>query len=227
MLTWSENPVNSVNIQWRTNTSVEDGIVKYWRKDYSDTSNAIADIFMMEDRMLYNDRYINRFTAQLDHLQSGSDYEYIVGSEKENTWSDEHTFSTEKENSENFSFVWFGDTHRAPGWGKMLQTANSKHEETAFYMIAGDVVSTGLYRSDWDELFGYAKDVFSHKPLMPVPGNHDRQDGLGAWMYYEFFALPENGPKKVHPESTYAFEYGNALFLMIDSTHPNESNGMD
>jgi len=80
-----------------------------------------------------------------------------------------------------------------------------------------------LYRSEWDELFGYSGDVFSSKPLMPVPGNHDRQDGLGAWMYYELFALPENGPPRVHAESTYAFNYGNALFLMIDSTHPNEA----
>lgn len=222
MLTWSENPVKSIDIQWRTNTSVEDGIVKYWIKDDSDTSSAITGLFMMEDRMLYNDRYIHRFTARLDHLQSGSDYEYIVGSAKKNSWSVVRTFSTEKENQDSFSFVWFGDTHRAPGWGEMLQDANKKHGKAAFYMIAGDVVSTGLYRSDWDELFGYAKDVFSYKPLMPVPGNHDRQDGLGSWMYYELFALPDNGPEKVHPESTYAFEYGNALFLMIDSTHPNE-----
>lgn len=222
MLTWSENPVNSMDIQWRTNTSIDDGLVKYWIKNESDTSIAKADLFMMEDRMLYNDRYIHRHTGHLDHLTGGSEYAYIVGSEKSNLWSDVRNFKTEKENQDKFSFIWFGDTHRAPGWGEMLQTANKKHEETAFYMIAGDVVSTGLYRSDWDELFGYAKDVFSYKPLMPVPGNHDRQDGLGSWMYYELFALPENGPEKVHPESTYAFEYGNTLFLMIDSTHPNE-----
>ncbi len=223
MLTWSANPVNSVDIQWRTNTSVDRGFVKYWKKNETDTSITKANLFMMEDRMLYNDRYIHRFTAHLDKLQSESEYNYIVGSEKSNLWSDVRNFKTEKQDQHSFSFIWFGDTHRAPGWGEMLQQANERHGETAFYSIAGDVVSTGLYRSDWDELFGYAKDVFSNKPLMPVPGNHDRQDGLGSWMYYELFALPENGPEKVHPESTYAFEYGNALFLMIDSTHPNEA----
>ncbi len=223
MLTWSADPHNSIDIQWRTNTSVGDGFVKYWMKNGADTSIIKAELFMMEDRMLYNDRYINRFTANLKHLQPGSQYNYIVGSAKNNLWSDVRNFKTEKENIDKFSFVWFGDTHRSPHWGEMLQTAYKKHGETAYYMIAGDVVSTGLYRSDWDMLFGYAKDVFSYTPLMPVPGNHDRQDGLGAWMYYELFALPKNGPEKVHPESTYAFEYGNALFLMIDSTHPNEA----
>ena len=138
------------------------------------------------------------------------------------SWSDVRNFKTENKHQDQFSFIWFGDTHRDPDWAEMLQDANGKHEKIAFYSIAGDLVSTGLYRSEWDELFGYAKDVFSYKPLMPVLGNHDRQDGLGAWMYYELFSLPKNGPPNVAPESTYAFEYGNALFLMIDSTHPNE-----
>lgn len=222
MQTWSEDPSNSINIQWRTNNKVEAGIVKYWMSGKKDTIVVSATRFVMEDRMLYNDRYVNRFTASINQLQDGSSYEYIVGSESSNSWSDIHTFKTEGENVDIFSFIWFGDTHRDPKWAELLHDADERHEETAFYSIAGDLVSTGLYRNEWDELFGYSKEVFSNKPLMPVPGNHDRQDGLGAWMYYELFALPENGPKKVHPESTYAFNYGDALFLMIDCTHPNE-----
>jgi hypothetical protein len=53
---------------------------------------------------------------------------------------------------------------------------------------------------------------------MPVPGNHDRQDGMGAKLYYDLFSLPKNGPEKVDAESSYSFEYGNALFIMIDAT---------
>ena len=55
---------------------------------------------------------------------------------------------------------------------------------------------------------------------MPVPGNHDNQDGLGAWMFQELFSLPENGPEEVLPELTYSFTYKNAHFLMIDATAP-------
>ena len=172
--------------------------------------------------MLYNDRYVFRFSTHLSKLDGGSTYEYIVGSEAQNSWSDVRNFKTEQKDANKFSFIWFGDTHKAPGWGNLLRTANIRHSETAFYSIVGDMVSTGLYRTDWDEFFGYTGDVFSYKPLMGIPGNHDRQDGLGTWMYYEIFSLPKNSPEKVHPESTYAFEYGNALFLMIDSTHPNE-----
>lgn len=222
LLTWSENPENTVDIQWRTSDTVDDGVVKYWKTNSGDTSIVAASKFVMEDRMLYNDRYVHRFTANLRNLNAGTDYSYVVGSGKKGTFSDVKHFKTQGENQDSFSFIWFGDTHKSPVWGELLQSANQRHPEAAFYIIAGDLVSTGLYRSEWDELFGYSGDVFSGRPLMPVPGNHDRQDGLGAWMYYEMFSLPMNGPIDVAPESTYAFKYGNALYLMIDCTHPIE-----
>ena len=223
MLTWSADPTNSMDVQWRTNTTVKDGTVQYWKKNTSDTISLNASVLGMEDRMLFNDRYINRFTANLNNLEAGSTYEYRLGSTEEKSWSPVRSFKTEAKDSKEFSFIWFGDTHRDPKWAKILNDADLRHPETAFYSIAGDIVTTGLYRTEWDMFFGYSKDVFSNKPLMPVPGNHDRQDGLGAWMYYQLFSLPTNGPEKVDPESTYAFKYGNALFLMIDSTQPNET----
>ena len=222
LLTWSASPENSIDIQWRTSSSVPDGIVKYWKKDASDTQRVVAVKFVMEDRMLYSDRYANRFTASLSDLEPGTSYGYITGSELTKTFTEVKFFQTQSDGQNRFSFIWFGDTHKSPVWGELLQKAHKNHPEVAFYSIAGDLVSTGLYRNEWDELFAYSGDVFTQKPLMPVPGNHDRQDGLGSWMYYEMFSLPKNGPQAVAPESTYAFRYGNALFLMIDSTHPNE-----
>lgn len=222
MLTWSEDPSTSVDIQWRTGNSTEKGKVKYWLKEEEDTLTVFADRFLIEDRMLYNDRYVNRFTSTIKNLIPGSRYEYVVGSESTNEWSNVNSFITQDTNQDHFSFIWFGDTHRSKDWGEVLQKANANHPEVAFYSIAGDLVSTGLYRNEWDELFAHSGDVFSNKPLMPVPGNHDRQDGLGAWMYYALFSLPQDAPEAVHSESTYAFDYGNARFLMIDATHPIE-----
>ncbi len=222
LLTWSDDPKNTQSIQWRTSTSVSNAEVKYWKKNDTDTLTASADKFVMEDRMLYNDRYVHRFTSGLTGLDAGTTYEYTVGSNENIHWSDVMTFTTQAENQDQFSFIWFGDTHHSKLWGDLLQVADQKHPEVAFYSIAGDLVTTGLYRNEWDDLFGFSGEVFARKPLMPVPGNHDRQDGLGAWMYYEMFDFPKDAPTHVHPESTYAFTYGNALFLMIDSTHPIE-----
>lgn len=223
VLTWSKDPTNSIDIQWRTATTVKNNSVVYWKSGTVDTVSLQATTKVMEDRMLFNDRYSNRHTIHLKGLDSGVTYEYKVGSAEDTSWSKIYNFKTESKQTNDFSFIWFGDTHKDSKWASNLQEANLRHPEISFYSIAGDIVSTGLYRNEWDEFFGYEKEVFSRKPLMPVPGNHDRQDGLGAWMYYDLFSLPKNGPKAVHPESTYTFEYGDALFLMIDSTHPNEA----
>ncbi len=221
MLTWSDDPSTSMDIQWRTNTSVPEGMVKYWASGTTDTLIGVANLKLMEDRLLQNDRYIHRFTARLDHLQPGTRYSYLVGSE-DGVWSDVASFKTEAGNNDTFSFIWFGDTHKSKKWGDLIRESFRKFPDVAFYSIAGDLVSTGLHRDDWDQFFEFTGPVLNYKPLMPVPGNHDNQDGLGAWMYQEIFSLPENGPETVWPELTYAFNYQNALFLMIDATAPVE-----
>lgn len=127
-------------------------------------------------------------------LGLGTKYFYQVVSSN-GGWSEVSSFNfkTEPSDADKFSFIWFGDTHCFPDSGKLVKLA-SRHEEIALYSIAGDLVSTGLNRDDWDRLFEHSGKSFASKPLMPVPGNHDRQDGLGAEMYYDHFSLPMNGP---------------------------------
>jgi hypothetical protein len=218
MLTWSGDPKTTQDIAWRTNAGVKEGFVKYWLAGTTDTLTGTASSFKMEDRLLQNDRYVQRFTANLTQLTPGTLYHYKAGSGR--SWSETATFKTQPEGQDGFSYIWFGDTHHSKIWGDMAKKTFSRHPEVAFYSIAGDLVSTGLHRNEWDELWDHPGEVFSYKPLMPVPGNHDSQDGLGAWMYQEMFSLPKNGPKELPAEMTYAFNYQDALFLMIDCTLP-------
>jgi hypothetical protein len=219
LLTWSDDPAHSMDVQWRTTNTVPDGSVKYWIQGTTDTLNTAADKYLMEDRMLQNDRYINRFTAQLRSLQPGTKYEYMVGSEN-GGWSETQHFSTAPSAASPYSFIWFGDVHNSEIWGELIQKSEKKHPDTGFYFIAGDLVNTGLHRDDWDKLLEYAGTTIARKPLLAVPGNHDSQDGLGAWMYEEMLSLPSNSPSKEMEGRTYAFNYQNSLFLMIDGTFP-------
>ena len=219
LLTWSADPKTTMDVQWRTNMSVNGGAIKYWKTNTKDTLTANASAFKMEDRLLQNDRYVQRFTVNLTKLQPGTQYNYQVGS-KAGKWSETASFKTQPENNDGFSFIWFGDTHHSKIWGDMAKQTFTRHPEVAFYQIAGDLVSTGLHRDEWDDLWNIPGKVFSNKPLMPVPGNHDSQDGLGAWMYQEMFSFPKNGPKDVPAEMTYSYNYDDALFLMIDCTQP-------
>jgi len=219
LLSWVDDPSTSMDIQWRCNNTVTEGLVKYWESGSEDTLHAVASMNLMEDRLLQNDRYVHRFTAHLVQLQAGRQYAYMVGSEQ-GGWSETASFQTEDIGDENFSFIWFGDTHKSKHWGDLIQHSFQKFPDVAFYSIAGDLVSTGLYRDDWDQFLHVSGPVLQYKPLLPVPGNHDSQDGLGAGMYQEMFALPENGPEELAPELSYSFRYKNALFLMIDATSP-------
>ena len=215
--TWSGDPKTTLDIQWRTSPDIIKGDVKYWKNQTNDTLTAIASSFKMEDRLLENDRYITRHTSKLSDLKPGTLYHYKAGSDQ-GGWSAAYTFKTEDESPKEFSYIWFGDTHHSDVWGNMARKAALRHPEVAFYSIAGDLVSIGLDRNEWDDLWKFSGDVFASKPLMAVPGNHDSQDGLGAWMYQEMFSYPQNGPKAQPREMTYSFEYGNALFLQIDAT---------
>lgn len=221
LLTWSSDPSTSVDIQWRTDTTINAGVVFYREKGSGTILTANAQKYRMEDLLLMNDRFANRFTAKIRELNPGTKYEYRI--EPQTNWMVNQSFSTSTDNDE-FSFIWFGDTHYSSEWGKIANTAFENHPDAAFFSIAGDVVSDGLHRDQWDELWEYSKNLTRQRPLMCVPGNHDNRLGLGAKMYRDMFSYPENGPKgeELNPEQTYSFTYKNALFLMIDATSPVE-----
>jgi Calcineurin-like phosphoesterase/Purple acid Phosphatase, N-terminal domain len=222
MLTWSKDPRTTQSIQWRTNPNIEKGIVKYWREGY-DEKNAkevVAVNSVLEDRLLQNDRYVNRYTAVIENLEQGITYNYKVGDPETNNWSEIAEFKTAPSSSSPFSFIYFGDTHKSPHWGELINKAYKRFPEAAFYSIGGDLVSTGLHRDDWDQFFEYSSDVIINRPLMSTLGNHDDQNGLGAGMYTDLFDLPKNSPQNLPEEYTYSFKYGDALFLMLASTLP-------
>ncbi|UZR97196.1 purple acid phosphatase family protein [Chondrinema litorale] len=219
-LTWSGDTKTSVDVQWRTSLDIKSGLVKYWKAGNTDTITISSSVKELYDRSIYNESRVNRHTVQISSLEPGTTYKYLVESDGNN--SETETFNTASEDDK-FSFIWFGDTHHSKQWANLLKQAESKHPEVAFYSIAGDLVDSGLYRDEWDDIFGFTGDVFSRKPLMSVPGNHDNQDGLGNQLYYELLSFPMNGPEGVDKECTYSFEYKNALFLMIDATQELDS----
>ena len=217
LLTWSSDPSSSIDIQWRTDTTVKQLKVKYRVFGNDEVMSATADKYVMEDRELMNDRYIHRFTTKLENLNPGTKYSYLI--EPETNWDKARSFTTAG-NDDSFSFTWVGDVHQKTEFGLLHSKAETKHPETAFYIIAGDLVDDGLYRNQWDELFENSKDIIDKKPLMNVIGNHDNRYGLGAKMYRDLFSYSNNGPEEVPEEHTYSFTYKNTLFLMLDATSP-------
>lgn len=212
-LTWSNDPAQSMTVQWRGGVEVEGGRVIYWTTD-NDTLVCEAEFDLLEDRLLLNDRYVKRFVAKLTGLKPGTTYQYVV--KQAGHVSTPQSFETPAPDNR-FSFVWFGDVHNDPRWGNLLKDVARRLDDVSFYVLAGDLVNTGLHRDDWDAFFDVSGDVFQQRPVMSVPGNHDSQDGLGASLYSSLLTYPGNGPEGSPSGLTYSFCYKNAQFLMIDA----------
>lgn len=217
MLTWSSDPGTGIDIQWRTDTLITEGGVRYRPAGTTEEYVSPGEKYRMEDRFLLTDRSVNRYTAKLRNLKPGTRYEYMIL--PQDKYVNYQTFSTPAPD-DSFTFIWFGDTHHSPKFGDLIKAAEQRHPETSFYSIAGDIVSDGLYRNQWDDIFDFSSMVVNRKPLIVVPGNHDNRSGLGALMFRELFSYPMNGPEGVEKEQTYSFKYKNAIFLMIDATSP-------
>ncbi|MFH1742352.1 MAG: metallophosphoesterase family protein [bacterium] len=225
VLTWSEDPRTTQTIQWRFNSTVTDGVIRYREKTTRsdvDFTEAPATYVLLEERFLMNDRYIHHFTGTLRNLKPGTTYVYFVGSPAKKQWSEEAEFTTAPDGPAPFTFVLTSDSHNSDVWGSLLVKAFERHPQTAFSMIAGDLVRTGHFRDHWDELFHYPRNIFNRRVVTPAIGNHDTQYGLGARLYLAMFGLPENGPEQIEKERTYSIEYGNAFFAFLDVTSPME-----
>jgi len=98
----------------------------------------------------------------------------------------------------------------------LVRNAFLRRPDAAFYIMAGDLVNRGAERDDWDSLFHNAAGIYDRRQLVPVIGNHECQGGQPN-LYLQLFNLPTNGPTTIAPERAYAFDYGNALFLVLDS----------
>ena len=222
-LTWTEDPRTTQTVQWRTNTDVTDGVVRYREKESGPEAapaQVEATCTKVEDRLLCNDRFCHRFTATLRDLKPATTYVYRVGSPAKDSWSDRHEFTTAPDADRPFSFIYLGDTHRSPVPGQLLRKALETCPNAAFCLLAGDLVDTGLYRNEWDEFFTHLGHFCRTRSLVPAIGNHDDQEGLGAAMYLTMFALPQNGPGGIEPERAYSVHYGNALVAVLDIGSP-------
>lgn len=169
-----------------------------------------------------NDPTIMRHTARLTDLEPGTQYTYVVGSD-EGGWSDPFTFSTAPTEPEPFSFIYWGDVqHGFETWAPLVEMAAEAAPDAAFHLVAGDLVARGPERDDWDGFFAGAGNAFAATPIVPLLGNHEYNGTPSPSVYLDTFDLPENGAEGL-TERTYAFGYGDALFIVLDANRKSEA----
>lgn len=227
VLTWAGDPRTSQAIQWRTARSVNRGaalVIESGRdhRPLAEWRRIEAETTTLTSISTANDPVVHRHTAVVDGLQAATTYTYRVGDGRSRHWGPPVRFTTAPEGPADFGFVYMGDAQNGlDTWGRLVRGAFRSRPDVAFYLMAGDLVDRGNERDDWDDFFHNARGVFDRRTLVPVIGNHECQGGQPT-LYLGQFALPRNGPPDLPAERVYAFEYGNALFVVLDSNLPPE-----
>lgn len=225
ILTWSDDPRTTQTIQWRTSDRVRKGYVRYAKKAdiYPPTTNSprplelVAKTEPIYTKFIVNDPVNRHHTATLTNLEPATTYMYTVGDGTARNWSPPAEFTTAPATAAPFSFVYMGDAQNGLyRWGTLLKNAHRSRPDAAFYIMAGDLINRGADRDDWDDLLYNSQGVYNRRPLVPAIGNHECQAGRPE-LYLRLFDLLKNGPPKIEKERAYAFEYSNALFVVLDS----------
>ncbi len=147
----------------------------------------------------------------LRNLEAGTRYRYTVTSGEETRRGE---FATAPEAQVPFSFVVYGDSRsNVNAHARVIERI--RQEVPDFLIGTGDIVNDGSSEADWSKLFQIEGPLLQEAVMYPSLGNHDRQGrGRTASNFRKYFSLPENSPD---PERYYAFTYGSARFLILDS----------
>jgi acid phosphatase type 7 len=149
--------------------------------------------------------------VEIEGLQPGRRYRYQVTMGGERKGGE---FATAPASGAPFSFIVFGDSRDSTG-GHQRVVDRVRDEVPDFLLGTGDMVNEGDSEDDWQSFFDTERELLRENVLYPSLGNHDRQGrGRTADNFRKYFALPENSPD---PERYYAFTYGSARFLILDS----------
>lgn len=154
-----------------------------------------------------------RHEVVIDGLAPASRYRYevVAGADRA---AGELTTAPEPGAPVPLTFVVFGDTRSTSDAHRRI-VERIRNEVPDFILGTGDYVDEGFDTRQWQTFFDVEGPMLRDNVLFPALGNHDRQGrGRTADNYRQVFAVPDNG---ADPERSYAFTWGIARFLILDS----------
>ncbi|OIQ12831.1 fibronectin type III domain-containing protein [Neomoorella thermoacetica] len=231
-LTWTQDPLTTQTITWRTDITIARGLVQYAKAaDKASFPGKAATVEATVQKFTSDLGDMNIHTATLTGLEPGTEYIYRVGDGT--NWSDIHTFTTEASNTHSFKFLIFGDSQSGDPlnpeykpWHDTIQNAFKTNPDAKFFVNVGDLVEQGQNYVHWNKWFEAAKGVIDTIPAMATQGNHETYnppDGHSTKPIFwtTQFKLPQNGPEGLKGQA-YSFDYGNAHIVMLDSQEEEE-----
>jgi len=184
--------------------------------------------FQVDNSLVRKDYYIHK--VLVSGLNPGTRYEYKVGSDALNTWSEVGTFKTDALNSNSVSFMVTTDVHYGASenvgyrfYDNAIKSAYANDPDLDFLVMTGDLVN------QWsDELYTYVYkeeewiDAYTGNTYLPYTtfvhsaGNHDineRNDDF-AYSVFNHYALTTAPGLETKHGVTYSYDYGNVHFVV-------------
>jgi predicted phosphodiesterase len=156
----------------------------------------------------------NSHVVILKNLSPKTKYYYQISRDPDQIYSFSTGLSTTSKNA--FSFNVFGDMHAYPSnnISHGFATALNLTPNHNFGVTVGDSINDGNDPTHWNAFFAMAKDYLIQKPLMNATGNHDTDNEDKYCRFLQAWPHPYVDPTK---GAYYHMEYGNAVFIFIDS----------
>ncbi len=235
-LSFCGDPHTTMCVSWRTDEAVTGGYALVKCSGEERRVEAVSKVMASDiDRSCYH-------WAVMDSLLPGTAYSYTVGDDVNR--SETFTFTTEPENTDDFTFIVITDHQKGnpthlPDYSvlnRMLKKALAENPDCRFIFTAGDNCDNGQNDLQWNGMFSGLKGIVESMPYMMTTGNHDNRGFLSYFpepvgkFYLEhadFFdaqfkhSFPLNGPEGYCTEN-YSFDYGNAHFTVMGINAPEQ-----
>ncbi len=147
-------------------------------------------------------------------LKPGYEYTYVVqafaGAQRAEAGP--YKFRTPPVDLREWTFVAFGDTRsRYEPHKQVIQAILNLARRPWLALHTGDLVSDGRKKEHWDKFFEVERPLLATVAFYPCLGNHERE----SHFYYDIFPVPRGGGPQ--DKAWYSFEFGGALFVVLDS----------
>lgn len=211
--------------------SIADSFVQYsttstFTNDTTQTITAASTLWSAEanpndSKTGFNERYVSK--VNLTGLTENTQYYYRIcaGSSISKTYK----FKTAAASATNINFLFGTDIHAAGGSytptrpNSMIENVKSNVRNLNLLVLTGDQVDRGGYESHWQSYYT-GMQVYDEIAVAAIPGNHEYYHSsdsayVSPLYFNQFHNNPQNGPES-RKNSSYYFNYGNILFIMID-----------
>ncbi|WP_256872217.1 glycosyl hydrolase family 8 [Paenibacillus sp. 79R4] len=200
--------------------------------EFTGTGEEIGTFMSKADRSTgYKAKFISH-KAAANNLKPGTRYRFRVGNGQE--WSKVGSFTTDTAQHQPYRFIVGSDSQASSKedfepWADTFKKARDYIGDPKFLINAGDLVDNGDLEEQWQWMLGVAQDELLNVPFVPVLGGHEIQDYDGDETtpnnnFYNHFNLPRKVVAATHDGSVYAFEYGDALYMVYNSQFDGKLN---